>query len=54
MLARDLLKGYVFLSVGRVGSTWETAAQKVEYVEDMDKLSVLLDILYTHGGWLNT
>ncbi|KIX00142.1 ATP-dependent RNA helicase ded1 [Rhinocladiella mackenziei CBS 650.93] len=52
MLARDFLKDYVFLSVGRVGSTSENITQKVEYVEDHDKRSVLLDILHTHSGGL--
>ncbi|KAG5355318.1 ATP-dependent RNA helicase DED1 [Yarrowia sp. C11] len=45
MLARDFLKDYIFLSVGRVGSTSENITQKVEYVEDGDKISALLDIL---------
>ena len=45
MLARDFLKEYVFLSVGRVGSTSENITQKIEYVEDRDKQSVLLDVL---------
>lgn len=45
MLAKDFLKDYVFLSVGRVGSTSENITQKVEYVEDSDKRSVLLDVL---------
>ena len=52
MLARDFLKDYIFLSVGRVGSTSENITQKVEYVEDQDKRSVLLDILHTHGAGL--
>lgn len=52
MLARDFLKDYVFLSVGRVGSTSENITQKVEYVEDQDKRSVLLDILQVHSGGL--
>ncbi|KAG5934373.1 DEAD-box ATP-dependent RNA helicase [Claviceps sorghi] len=52
MLARDFLKDYVFLSVGRVGSTSENITQKVEFVEDGDKRSVLLDILHTHAGGL--
>ncbi|KAL9617426.1 MAG: hypothetical protein Q9160_007783 [Pyrenula sp. 1 TL-2023] len=52
MLARDFLKDYVFLSVGRVGSTSENITQKIEYVEDHDKRSVLLDILHVHGGGL--
>ncbi|GAA6064540.1 hypothetical protein JCM10212_005644 [Sporobolomyces blumeae] len=46
MLARDFLKDYIFLSVGRVGSTSENITQKIEYVEDEDKRSVLLDILF--------
>ncbi|KIM32881.1 hypothetical protein M408DRAFT_188282 [Serendipita vermifera MAFF 305830] len=45
ILARDFLKEYIFLSVGRVGSTSENITQKIEYVEDADKRSVLLDIL---------
>ncbi|KAG6374773.1 P-loop containing nucleoside triphosphate hydrolase protein [Boletus reticuloceps] len=45
LLARDFLKDYVFLSVGRVGSTSENITQKIEYVEDQDKRSVLLDLL---------
>jgi len=52
MLARDFLKEYIFLSVGRVGSTSENITQKIEYVEDQDKRSVLLDILHTHGAGL--
>ncbi|EOD47629.1 RNA helicase ATP-dependent DEAD-box conserved site [Neofusicoccum parvum] len=52
MLARDFLKDYIFLSVGRVGSTSENITQKVEYVEDADKRSVLLDILHTVGTGL--
>ncbi|CAN3377139.1 hypothetical protein DIURU_003610 [Diutina rugosa] len=45
MLARDFLKEYIFLSVGRVGSTSENITQKVIYVEDDEKKSALLDIL---------
>ncbi|KAJ6486888.1 ATP-dependent RNA helicase ded-1 [Mycena sanguinolenta] len=50
MLAKDFLKDYVFLSVGRVGSTSENITQKIEYVEDNDKRSVLLDILASVGS----
>ncbi|KAI7903422.1 P-loop containing nucleoside triphosphate hydrolase protein [Cokeromyces recurvatus] len=46
-LARDFLKDYIFLTVGRVGSTSENITQKIEYVEDEDKRSVLLDILHS-------
>lgn len=49
ILARDFMKDYVFLSVGRVGSTSENITQKVEYVEDSDKRSVLLDVLSAQG-----
>ena len=44
-LARDFLKDYIFLSVGRVGSTSENITQKVLHVEDEEKKSVLLDLL---------
>ncbi|KAI8052811.1 P-loop containing nucleoside triphosphate hydrolase protein [Syncephalis plumigaleata] len=46
-LARDFLSDYVFLSVGRVGSTSENITQRIEYVEDEDKRSVLLDLLHS-------
>lgn len=45
MLARDFLKDYVFLSVGRVGSTSANITQKVLLVEDEEKRSVILDLL---------
>ncbi|KAL1923738.1 uncharacterized protein VTP21DRAFT_8718 [Calcarisporiella thermophila] len=47
ILARDFLKDYIFLTIGRVGSTSENIVQKLEYVEDEDKRSVLLDILHS-------
>ncbi|KAI8067580.1 P-loop containing nucleoside triphosphate hydrolase protein [Gongronella butleri] len=50
MLARDFLNDYVFLSVGRVGATSENIAQKIEYVEEEDKRSALLDILYAQSA----
>ncbi|WWD20582.1 ATP-dependent RNA helicase ded1 [Kwoniella shandongensis] len=45
MLARSFLKDYIFLSVGRVGSTSENITQRIEYVDDHDKRSLLLDLL---------
>ncbi|XP_069873457.1 ATP-dependent RNA helicase DDX3X-like [Dipodomys merriami] len=45
MLARDFLDEYIFLAVGRVGSTSENITQKVVWVEDSDKRSFLLDLL---------
>ncbi|KAJ1749918.1 ATP-dependent RNA helicase ded1 [Coemansia sp. RSA 1821] len=44
-LARDFLKDYIFLSVGRVGSTSENITQQIEFVDDYDKLSMLLDMI---------
>ncbi|KAJ8407310.1 hypothetical protein AAFF_G00278840 [Aldrovandia affinis] len=45
ILARDFLEEYIFLAVGRVGSTSENITQKVVWVEDSDKRSFLLDLL---------
>ncbi|NP_001311124.1 ATP-dependent RNA helicase DDX3Y isoform 3 [Homo sapiens] len=50
MLARDFLDEYIFLAVGRVGSTSENITQKVVWVEDLDKRSFLLDILGATGS----
>ena len=44
-LARDFLNDYIFLSVGRVGSTSENITQQILFVDDADKKSTLLDIL---------
>eukprot|EP00795_Rhopilema_esculentum_P016159 gene16159-7523_t len=49
MLARDFLDNYIFLAVGRVGSTSENITQKVVWVEEMDKRSFLLDLLNASG-----
>lgn len=51
-LARDFLKEYIFLSVGRVGSTSENITQKILYVEDEEKKSVLLDLLSANDNGL--
>ncbi|XP_063068374.1 DEAD-box helicase 3 X-linked b isoform X2 [Engraulis encrasicolus] len=45
ILARDFLEDYIFLAVGRVGSTSENITQKVVWVEEGDKRSFLLDLL---------
>lgn len=45
MLARDFLDNYIFLAIGRVGSTSENITQKVVWVEESDKRSFLLDLL---------
>ena len=49
MLARDFLDNYIFLAVGRVGSTSENITQKIVWVEDKDKRSFLLDLLNAVG-----
>lgn len=45
MLARDFLKEYIFLLVGRVGSTSANITQKVLHVEEEEKKLVILDLL---------
>ncbi|XP_048216370.1 ATP-dependent RNA helicase DDX3X-like [Perognathus longimembris pacificus] len=49
MLARDFLDEYIFLAIGRVGSTSENITQKVVWVEEPDKRSFLLDLLNATG-----
>jgi len=49
MLARDFLDNYIFLAVGRVGSTSENITQKIVWVEEHDKRSFLLDLLNASG-----
>ncbi|XP_077225509.1 DEAD-box ATP-dependent RNA helicase 37-like [Tasmannia lanceolata] len=54
-LASDFLSNYIFLAVGRVGSSTDLIVQRVEYVHDSDKRSHLMDLLHaqrangTHG-----
>lgn len=45
MLARDFLDNYIFLAVGRVGSTSENITQKVVWVDEFHKRDFLLDLL---------
>eukprot|EP01092_Planopodium_desertum_P011999 TRINITY_DN55930_c0_g1_i3.p1 TRINITY_DN55930_c0_g1~~TRINITY_DN55930_c0_g1_i3.p1 ORF type:complete len:299 (-),score=60.15 TRINITY_DN55930_c0_g1_i3:167-1063(-) len=50
-LATDLLQAdYIFLRVGRVGSTTENITQRIELVTDSDKKSVLIDLLHSVSG----
>lgn len=49
-LASDFLRDYVFLTVGRVGSTSENIVQKVLLVEEHQKRSALVDILRQAAG----
>lgn len=54
-LASDFLANYIFLAVGRVGSSTDLIVQRVEYVQETDKRSHLMDLLHaqrangTHG-----
>jgi len=53
MLARDFLNNYIFLAVGRVGSTSENITQKVIWVEEHEKRGYLLDLLNATGkNWI--
>ncbi|XP_022943844.1 DEAD-box ATP-dependent RNA helicase 37-like isoform X1 [Cucurbita moschata] len=45
-LASDFLSSYIFLAVGRVGSSTDLIAQRVEFVHESDKRSHLLDLLH--------
>lgn len=44
-LASDFLSNYIFLAVGRVGSTSENITQKIFWVNEHEKRSYLLDLL---------
>lgn len=48
-LARNFMSDYIFLAVGRVGSTSENITQKVVWVDENDKRSFLLDLLNAAG-----
>ncbi|XP_058766335.1 DEAD-box ATP-dependent RNA helicase 37-like [Vicia villosa] len=45
-LASDFLASYIFLAVGRVGSSTDLISQRVEYVLESDKRSHLMDLLH--------
>ncbi|GJS85009.1 DEAD-box ATP-dependent RNA helicase 37-like protein [Tanacetum coccineum] len=45
-LASDFLSNYIFLTVGRVGSSTDLIVQRVEYVQESDKRSHLMDLLH--------
>ncbi|XP_066340150.1 DEAD-box ATP-dependent RNA helicase 52C-like [Miscanthus floridulus] len=45
-MASDFLDNYIFLAVGRVGSSTELIAQRVEFVQEADKRSHLMDLLH--------
>ncbi|KAK1315312.1 DEAD-box ATP-dependent RNA helicase 37 [Acorus calamus] len=45
-LASDFLANYIFLAVGRVGSSTDLIVQRVEFVHESDKRSHLMDLLH--------
>ncbi|KAA8518318.1 hypothetical protein F0562_015799 [Nyssa sinensis] len=45
-LASDFLSNYIFLAVGRVGSSTDLIVQRVEFVLETDKRSHLMDLLH--------
>lgn len=53
VLAQDfLMPNYVFLAVGRVGSTSENIMQKIVWVEEHEKKSFLMDLLDAGGCFI--
>eukprot|EP01024_Parvocaulis_polyphysoides_P061230 TRINITY_DN6766_c0_g2_i1.p1 TRINITY_DN6766_c0_g2~~TRINITY_DN6766_c0_g2_i1.p1 ORF type:complete len:330 (-),score=49.51 TRINITY_DN6766_c0_g2_i1:212-1201(-) len=49
-LASDFLHDYVFLTVGRVGSSTDLIVQHIERVNQQDKRSILLDLVQAVEG----
>lgn len=49
-LAQDFLHDYIFLAVGRVGSTTNLITQQLKYVETANKTAELLDLIPTING----
>lgn len=45
-MASDFLSEYIFLAVGRVGSSTDLIVQRVEFVHEADKRSHLMDLLH--------
>lgn len=48
-LAADFLSNYVYLTVGKVGSSTDLITQKVVDVSNLDKRRYLIDILRSQG-----
>jgi ATP-dependent RNA helicase DDX3X len=52
-LAASFLNDYIFLAVGRVGSTTELVTQKFVRVDEADKQDLLLDLISSVKGKKN-
>lgn len=48
ILAKDFLNNYIFLAVGRVGSTSGNITQRIVWADENDKLSCLMNTLDLH------
>lgn len=46
MLVVDFISNYIFLVVGRVGSSTYLIVQRVDFVHDVDKRSHLMDLIH--------
>ena len=46
-LAADFMTNYIFLAVGRVGSSTDLIVQHIEFINMHDKRQVLLDLVGT-------
>ena len=44
-MASDFLYNYIFVTVGRVGSSTDLIEQKIEFVNDGEKRGFLIDLL---------
>ena len=44
------MSNYIFLAVGRVGSSTDLIMQRVEYVPDQDKRNMLMDLIYSQNA----
>ncbi|CAM6090366.1 unnamed protein product [Calypogeia fissa] len=49
-LAADFLSNYIFLAVGRVGSSTDLIVQRVEFVQDVEKRSMLMDLIHAQNA----
>ncbi|KAL2643239.1 hypothetical protein R1flu_010826 [Riccia fluitans] len=49
-LAADFLHNYIFLAVGRVGSSTDLIVQRVEFVADYEKRSMLMDLIHAQAA----
>ncbi|MFS7899804.1 putative RNA helicase [Helianthus anomalus] len=52
-MASDFLKNYIFLSVGRVGSSTDLILQKIVFVEDLEKREYLRNLLHDQKAKAN-